>query len=153
MGLDMYLNKKIYIKKWNHYPKEETFDINLTLGGNPYPLKCPKYVIDEIMYWRKANHIHQWFVKNVQKGKDDCREAYVSGEELLQLLDVCRRVAKSLENGFDDTSLAIELLPPCDGFFFGGTEINEYYLEDINNTISVLESLSVDGDFYYSSSW
>ena len=27
---------------------------------------------EEVGYWRKANAIHGWFVRNVQNGKDDC---------------------------------------------------------------------------------
>lgn len=34
----------------------------------------------EIGYWRKANHIHNWFIKNVQNGKDDCSVYEVSRE-------------------------------------------------------------------------
>lgn len=28
----------------------------------------------EIGYWRKANHIHKWFVDCVQDGEDDCEK-------------------------------------------------------------------------------
>ena len=26
----------------------------------------------EMLYWRKANAIHDWFVDNIQGGEDDC---------------------------------------------------------------------------------
>ena len=40
------------------------------------------------------------------------------------------------------------------GFFFGGTDYDEWYYNDIENTIKILESALEDGDeFYYSSSW
>lgn len=28
-------------------------------------------IIYEVAYWRKANHIHNWFVQNIQDGIDD----------------------------------------------------------------------------------
>jgi hypothetical protein len=42
-------------------------------------------VIEEVMYWRKANQIHKWFVDNVQDGVDDCKEYWVSEEKLQEL--------------------------------------------------------------------
>lgn len=46
-------------------------------------------------------------------------------------------------------------LPPASGFFFGSTEIDEYYAEDLQNTIDQLEPLLKESDvsFYYQSSW
>ena len=97
---------------------------------------------------RKANQIHRWFVENCQDGVDDCRDAYVSGETLKELLDVCKQVEA-------DHSLAESLLPAASGFFFGGTDYDEWYYNDITNTIKIIEEALVDGagDFYYSSSW
>ena len=49
-----------------------------------------------------------------------------------------------------------ELLEPTPGFFFGGTEIDEYYFEEVNSTIETLkEVLEEDGedDFIYRASW
>jgi hypothetical protein len=49
-------------------------------------------------------------------------------------------------------------LPPQAGFFFGGTDIDEWYWNDLKNTITQLERVfalpEVDKlSFYYSSSW
>ena len=56
-----------------------------------------------------------------------------------------------------------ELLPTADGFFFGGTDYDSWYLKDIENTIEILEAiieeeeaLNKEGiycDYYYQSSW
>ena len=32
-----------------------------------------KLASEASIYWRKANAIHGWFVKNAQQGIDDCR--------------------------------------------------------------------------------
>lgn len=39
-------------------------------------------IMTEIAYWRKANHIHKWFVDNVQYGVDDCGTYEVTEADL-----------------------------------------------------------------------
>tara|TARA_R100000365_G_C2707526_1_gene43980 strand:+ start:30 stop:530 length:501 start_codon:yes stop_codon:yes gene_type:complete len=132
-------------------------------GGNSVPgVKAERlsYVEEEVMYWRKANHIHKWFVDNVQSGEDNCERYFVSEENLRQLLDVCNKVieASKLKEGticmgtvynkdhpnglmqraagkvIADTTVASTLLPTAEGFFFGGTEYDEDYLTDVIDT-------------------
>jgi hypothetical protein len=54
-----------------------------------------------------------------------------------------------------DHSLAESLLPSASGFFFGATDYDEWYYNDITNTIKILEDAlqSKGGEIYYSSSW
>ncbi len=150
MGLDMYLEKRTYVKQWDHQSAEEKHEVVVTKGGQPTNIdpKKVKYIIEEAGYWRKANQIHRWFVENVQNGIDNCGDYYVGSEKLTELLELCKKVEA-------DHSLAEELLPSASGFFFGGTEYDEWYFEDIKNTIAILEEALADkhGDFYYSSSW
>jgi hypothetical protein len=161
MGLDMYLSKKTYVKQWDHETPENKFEVTVTKGGNAYEsIKSSrvKYIEEEVAYWRKANQIHNWFVQNVQEGVDDCKEYYVGIDDVMNLLDVCKQVSV-------DVSKAQELLPPQSGFFFGGTEVDEYYMRDIDYTIEVLEGLLKEtyktkdgkeyftGEIYYQSSW
>lgn len=146
--------------------------------------KHPWWRIDEeVGYWRKANHIHNWFVENIQDGKDDCSyHREVTEDDLHELLDVCQRVLDSCEmvdaklnvgtqysNGkaipiFEDgqlvvdSTVAAELLPSVSGFFFGGTEYDSYYVEDIKKTINIINKVLETTDFdtqmvYYRSSW
>jgi len=150
MGLDMYLEKRTYVKQWDHQSAEEKHEVVVTKGGQPTKIdpKKVKYIIEEAGYWRKANQIHHWFVENVQNGVDNCGEYYVGSEKLTELLELCKKVEA-------DHSLADELLPSASGFFFGGTDYDEWYYNDITNTIAILEEALEDehGDFYYSSSW
>lgn len=161
MGLDMYLSKKTYVKQWDHQSPEERFEVTVTKGGNEYESIKPsrvKYIEEEVGYWRKANQIHNWFVQNVQEGVDDCKEYYVGLDDVMNLLDVCKQVK-------DDHSKAEELLPSASGFFFGNVEYNEWYFNDIDYTIEVLEGLLKEtyktkdgkeylaGELYYQSSW
>ena len=103
----------------------------------------------KVGYWRKANAIHQWFVDNCQNGEDDCRDAYVSREKLEELLGIVQEVLA-------DRSKVDELLPTQSGFFFGSTEYDEYYFQDLELTQRILEnalSMSDEWDFGYQSSW
>jgi hypothetical protein len=55
-----------------------------------------------------------------------------------------------------DHSLAAELLPPTDGFFFGSTELDEGYFDDLRNTIEIIDhvlALPEDWMIEYQSSW
>ena len=150
MGLDMYLNKRTYVQQWEHNKPEEQYSVEVTKGGKPTKInpKKVKYIIEEAGYWRKQNQIHRWFVENIQNGTDDCGEYYVSKADLETLLGLCEKVKA-------DNSLADELLPGASGFFFGGTEYDEWYFGGIDNTIEILKEALEDenGEYLYSSSW
>ena len=152
MGLDMYLSKKTYVKRWDHMTADELFTVSVKKGGKKYPsidYKRVSYVVEEVAYWRKANAIHKWFVDNVQDGKDDCGHYYVEKDKLKELLTAINAV-------LGDNTKAKELLPPQGGFFFGNTGIDEYYVQDLQYTKETLEKLLAEGgegDFEYRSSW
>ena len=150
MGLDMYLSKKTYVKYWEHNG-DNNYDVKVTKAGNPTKIDPKKvsYIVEEVGYWRKANQIHQWFVDNVQGGVDDCRDAYVERDKLEELLNLCKIVSI-------DKDKAEQLLPTASGFFFGGTGYDEWYYEQINETIEILEEALSDEEadhFEYHSSW
>lgn len=139
-------------------------------------------IVMNIGYWRKANHIHNWFVNNVQNGEDDCNHYIVTKEQLINLLDVCKKVlegsklvqgkvinGQTLKNGewvnnyedglvVEDSSVAEQLLPRTSGFFFGSMQYNEWYIDDIKDTIEYINLALKSTDFeneevVYSSSW
>ena len=182
MGLDMYLNKKHYVQNWSFQTPEEQTQVVVMKGGKPHPhikVERVNYVEEQVMYWRKFNALHAWFVENVQAGVDECQTSYVSRIDLEKLLETLKKVEASLEaspkvkkmvesgwaNGektyeeietFADTSVAEELFPTQAGFFFGGTEYSDYYLVEVKETIEMLEAeLSVEdgADYSYHASW
>jgi hypothetical protein len=154
MGLDMYLYKKTFLWTGDYVREEKRDEVVVTQGGKPHPTIDPKKIkeiVQEVGYWRKANHIHRWFVDNVQIGQDDCREYKVEVEQLRDLLNVCEDVLK-------DRSKAEQLLPTTSGFFFGGTEYDDYYFEQVQNTCDILMSIFSAEDYdtqeyAYQSSW
>ena len=180
MGLDMYLSKKIYVGA-NYAHNEVKGSISIMSRGKEIPVNLNKvtYIVESAAYWRKANHIHKWFVDKVQEGNDDCKDYYVSVDNLKELLTTCKEVKESCEleekeitneDGsiykgkiIKNTEIAEKLLPTQKGFFFGGTSYDEYYLQDIEYTIEVIEKIlseeielnkkGVYSDFEYSSSW
>ena len=154
MGLDMYLEKRTYVQNWNHMKPEELHKVIVKKNGKVRKDIKPEritYVIEQMGYWRKANQIHEWFVQNCQNGEDNCQSAYVGREQLQELRNICEKIQAN-------HSLAEELLPTQSGFFFGATDYNESYYQDIDDTIKILndclgEDAKPDGDFYYQSSW
>jgi hypothetical protein len=111
-------------------------------------------IFEEAGYWRKANAIHKWFVDCVQDGEDDCGCYEVTKEQLEELLDVCIQVRDSSQM----EKTAQELLPTQSGFFFGSTEYDEWYVDDLIDTISILTKVLKETDFdnqmvVYTSSW
>ena len=148
MGLDMYLTKKIYVgAEYEH--RNITGNIEIFVGGEKLDINFNKVseIEESVGYWRKASAIHKWFVDNVQEGNDDCGTYYVSEEQLQSLLDLVNSVLQNKE-------MADVLLPTQSGFFFGGTEYDEWYFEGMENTKEILESaLKKSGEFYYHASW
>lgn len=153
MGLDMYLTKRHYVKNWDFMEKEERHEVtirkNNEIRKDINPEKVNSVIVD-VMYWRKANHFHRWFVENVQDGNDNCGEYYVSIDQLAILLEEINKI-------LNDVSAANAILPTQNGFFFGGTDYDEWYFDSLKETKSVLEKeLAIpnnDADYYYHSSW
>jgi hypothetical protein len=164
MGLDMYLYARKYVStSMDIEPEGNTYeDILASTGLGIKDLADSAHnslsISVQAMYWRKANAIHDWFVQNVQDGEDNCGSYEVSREQLAELSALCDKVLK-------DHDLAQELLPPSEGFFFGGTELDEWYfgslqetkdgIDKLLNPLSPLNSKLGWGGWYfeYSSSW
>lgn len=115
----------------------------------------------EAGYWRKANHIHSWFVDNCQDGVDECQETVIPKEKLEELLETCRKVLNPTGSSVPIAireELAESMLPTREGFFFGSTGYDEGYYEDIRDTIGILERVLAETNFetdeiFYQSSW
>lgn len=188
MGLDMYLTRKKYIGgNYKHNKVEGTIDISSRGKKIPIDLNKVTYIEENVGYWRKANQIHKWFVDHVQDGNDDCGDYYVSTQDLEDLLNICKEVDKksilingkikngeTLKNGewivnyidgkvIQNAEEISKLLPTEDGFFFGCTDYDEYYLQEVKDTIEILEKIleeekilnnkDIYSEFEYSSSW
>ena len=155
MGLDMYLTAKKYL--WSDQDKELSAKINEQIGVVPdfeKRFNGSSLVVKEIsldaMYWRKANAIHGWFVENCQDGEDNCREYEVDREQLETLRDLCKDILEHPDAERDAD------LDPTQGFFFGSYTKDEWYYEDLKNTVEGLDrvlALPDEYSFAYQASW
>lgn len=157
MGLDMYLDAKEYISPY--WDKREIRDTLVEVTGNDKV----KGITYEVGYWRKANQIHNWFVNNVQDGRDDCGTYFVHSSKLNELKSICEEVLEGsemvdapvivgyrFEGGkeipmqeqgqvISNAELAAELLPVSEGFFFGSQEYSHWYVDDLKETIKICD--------------
>lgn len=160
MGLDMYLFEVPKEFAGDPYlpeeelaliPKEQR--VYRHKWEEPYPRDGDFYHrpgVREMAYWRKVNAIHQWFVENVQGGEDECNPHRVTTAQLRVLADL-------VETALTTPARAASLLPTASGFFFGSTEYDEYYFQDLKETQQMLEKALAEHregtDLVYLSSW
>ena len=174
----MYLQARKYVRGYNVSIKKSNEYQGYCKDWQDGAVKNVSYLIIETGYWRKANAIHKWFVDNVQDGEDDCKEYYVDESKLKELLDVVNKVLDAsklvswkvnngwtVENGekkynvedgklIEDSTVAQELLPCAEGFFFGSTDYDEGYYNDLVDTKKIIETALQSSDsHYYHSSW
>ena len=155
----MYLYRKEYVSTfaWNQ-------DERAVKEANLYSVIANHFNVDPnteggigvgidicVAYWRKANAIHGWFV-NLDGGKDECQPIYVSLDKLKELRELANSVVLT-------PAMAGDILPPQEGFFFGTSDIDEWYINDMKNTVEMLDKIisSVSPDeyptFFYQASW
>lgn len=176
MGLDMYLYQQKPVHPNEKGAPEMTREGELSTISRD----CPTSELRTFGSWRKANHIHRWFVEQVQGGEDDCAEYVVSRAQLEALLDVVQTVLNYSElvpgevscgytrgqgrtvthyrdgSLMKNPSIAKELLPTMCGFFFGSDAYDDQYVADLHETESIIKSAlsSPTGvEFTYRSSW
>lgn len=156
MGLDMYLYQEIRCS-----PPGFAMEIN----GKSYPATI--YIKLQVAYWRKANAIHGWIKDNCHAAEEDLRyELYQ--EDIIELRRLCIEILeKAIEEGYVKKSgltyeviknldFADDMLPVCQGPFFGSYEYDIDYVTDLVNTIDILEPLITNPAhtyYLYYASW
>ena len=159
MGLDMYIFK---VKKTKH-TIDELHELDREPNPNdpkiveflpldqPYPDTFKDYytIFKKVAYWRKFNALHNWFVTHVQVGIDNCAHYELDKDVLIDLLETLLN-AKS-ENDPSE-------MMPVSGFFFGSTDVDEYYWEHIEKAIDEISNLIDNTNWdkerlFYTSSW
>jgi len=151
MGLDMYLTAKRYVSQYDNQDQALNTELMRHFPELEDGMSVQEVTV-RLGYWRKANHIHKWFVDHCQEGKDDCGDYWVSRDHLNELRALCQQV-------LDFRHLAVDNLPTVEGFFFGGTDYDDYYFRDVENTVKIIDSAlklldSEKGwDIEYQSSW
>lgn len=176
MGLDMYYyartKNKLNIEdlKDDHYHSFCQWDVEGKVDETNYPEDLKElgdYIfernfkssfIDEdeglyyyqIGYFRKFNALHRYMC-NLDDGRDECQPIVLSKDTFKQLYDLLNDVNHN-------HSKAEDLLPTRSGFFFGGTDYNDYYFSDVTDAIKMCELFLKYFDFdkydlVYQASW
>jgi hypothetical protein len=168
MGLDMYLYVEKYVSA-KDYDRSEGGDLNVTDNQtftNLATILDATHLLDPdswtgmtvripVGYWRKANSIHNYIVENFADGEDNCQDIGLSRDNLTTLRDYCALAVSEYESN-NSTKVAEELLPTRAGFFFGGLEYDEWYFQDLQNTIAMIDRVLSNSEndwFIYRASW
>jgi len=168
MGLDMYLRARKYVSDYSYQEGKERDEFEgilsaIGLDRDDIAVETPSaYVEVGVGYWRKANHIHNWFVENLANGEDDCKPVYVNRKDLVELYNLVNDVMKVKDRQEANPDEALpspeDLLPTTEGFFFGDTEYDDWYWMQTEYTRDrlkvILENPKFeDYDFEYRASW
>lgn len=110
--------------------------------------------IYQIGYFRKFNALHSYIVKTFANGIDNCQDIILYKEDVEQI----KKVLDDVLNAHQQVEKAKELLPTQSGFFFGGTDYDEFYFEDVKVAADLMQSLLCNFDFdkyqlIYEASW
>lgn len=193
MGLDMYLYAERYVFNDAVFNADDPAIykfIAKTIESDTLPE--PKFggmsVRQCVGYWRKANAIHGWFVRELADGVDNCRDIYVPKEALIKLRDNCvdelanrakakpneskhvikveegdtdvfNKIIADIKQEHENTKTKVitnDPLAPTAGFFFGSNEKDEWYYNDLEYTVELINSLLANKntyDYYYRASW
>jgi hypothetical protein len=150
MGLDMHLYVEKFVSNAEYRKEQDKFDAIIKVLNADTFAKDHAIIEIEVAYWRKANAIHGWFIKDVEE--DDCKPIYFQREEIAELLSRCKQVIESRSK-----DVAEELLPPTTGFFFGSYEIDDFYWGEVEETAEVLDKILTNvpegWSFKYQASW
>lgn len=125
MGLDQWIEKNVYIGA-NYSHRKVNLQIEAVIDEEPLNINTDKvtYITEEVLYLRKANAIHAWFERRLEGPLENCRKYSFSKEDMEDLLSDVRKVLANPD-------LASEILPTQSGFFFGSTEYDKWYFEDL----------------------
>ena len=108
----------------------------------------------QIGYFRKFNALHSYIVKTFANGVDECQDIILYKEDVEQI----KKVLDEVLNAHQQVEKAKELLPTQSGFFFGGTDYDEFYFDDVKDAAGLMQNLLDNFDFenyqlIYQASW
>lgn len=87
---------------------------------------------NEVAYFRKVNFLIPFFGY-----EENCSNIEIDKYQVEDLIEACNEV-------LEDHSKAEELLPTTDGFFFGSTEYDDWYFDDVECVKTTFESILED---------
>ena len=168
MGLDMYFSRRTYVSSFKstrdadgNWGERDVNNMELKFDDadlSHINLQNVRYIEELFGEFRKFNALHAYVVDNFGGGRDECQIIYLDIDNLIQIHEMLSLVKESLSIG--DKVIASQTLPPSEGFFFGSTEIDEWYEKDVNEAVEVfgkiIEEHSIVGhnaSYSYQASW
>ncbi|EOB3448252.1 hypothetical protein ACVEQ0_002504 [Enterococcus faecalis] len=100
-----------------------------------YEKEQEKVEAQAIGYWRKANQIRAFFASYAPELIGENIEMLAVNKEML--LELKRRINCCLTER--NENISSELLPTSQGFFFGSSEYDGWYYEQLENTLPIIE--------------
>lgn len=109
MGLDMYLYAEKCVEQYDYDFKNNKrtdnpeFDrANELVKGMPTAEFGDIVITKTIGYWRKANAVHGWIVRNCAQGVDECQRIDMDREDLVALRQACLIGLQDRDNAIPD---------------------------------------------------
>lgn len=134
MGLDQSLCREVQMKGKMKITDEK---VGAVLNENT----MRPVVKHELCYWRKFNALHKYFDDHFNDSdNDNCVNMYMDIEDIKELLELVKKIRGAVK--MDGEQIAnpdvCKELPTEEGFFFGDTDYNKYYVADLDSTIEQL---------------
>lgn len=113
---------------------------------------------DHLCYWRKFNALHHYIAKNYgDLENDNCVDIHLEISDIEDILEILKKVQDTMKtttktrldsrgNEYKEEVItnpkAVEkIFPTADGFFWGSTDYDDYYIDEVNRTVDVLEQV------------
>ena len=151
MGLDMNLYREVILTDSMKLVgrKGEAVEKIINEGEKDECSKVRPIIHNSVCYWRKFNALHKYFNDHFNNNdNDNCVDMYMGIDDLRKLLlnlkDLRKQIKQDKDGNVINKEVCEEVLPTQAGFFFGGTEYDEYYVEDIDYTIKKLSGIIED---------
>ena len=139
MGLDANLYREVSLPEDTELKGKEWDKIKKVLD------KGTTIKHESVCYWRKFNALHKYFADNFGEENDNCTNMYLEIEDIIELRDLLKELSGKIKLGkggaVKNPEVCEEMLPTTGGFFFGSTEYDEWYAEDIKNTVKMLDKV------------
>lgn len=120
--------------------------IDATFNKSSTSLKRTQYpTVDQIHLrvgsWRKENWLHGYIIKHFANGIDECQMIEIDPHQIDQFIDVIQQVlnARKELNIHAAETVAMDLLPPMHGCFFGNYEIDDEYYDGLQRVLDELK--------------
>lgn len=137
MGLDMYLEKRTYVKNWEHNKKQHKFSVKFD-GKERRDIKKKRItaIVEDVAYWRKCWNVHNWIMSHFDGNGSGLYE--LRRRHLEELMEISKEV---MDGGYNEHNF--------DEF---EAETTYKQLKKLLGEVGAPEG-AYEGDFYYHASW